>query len=178
MVLVDFERLGIDLSPPKRIQKTFGWRTAAQCRERTLEKMARAAPPPAAPKNLSVCDRIAARKARTLASLGPKVSNAIRKRQTAGVEGCTCCRRMGEPKKKLRWAPEVSLEKVDVFERYLGYKEGWQPAYQRGPRDGELGFRRPGWISIGYEDFPEDDSECDDSEDFPEGDSENDDETY
>lgn len=85
MVLVDFERLGIDLSPPKRIQKTFGWRTAAQCRERTLEKMARAAPPPAAPKNLSVCDRIAARKARTLATLGPKVSDAIRKRQTAGM---------------------------------------------------------------------------------------------
>lgn len=29
---------------------------------------------------------------------------------------------MGEPKKKLRWAPEESLEKVDVVERYLGRK--------------------------------------------------------
>ncbi|KAL8936418.1 MAG: hypothetical protein Q9216_004939 [Gyalolechia sp. 2 TL-2023] len=162
MPIVDFERLGIDLSPPKRIQKTFGWRTAAQCRERTLEKMARAAPPPAAPKNLSACDRIAARKARTLASLGPKVSNAIRKRQSAGVEGCTCCRRMGEPKKKLRWAPEASLNEVHEFEKYM--RKEFTPNDKRSARDHALGFRPSGWISFGYENFPEDyesdDEEC------------------
>ncbi|KAL8720170.1 MAG: hypothetical protein Q9225_002936 [Loekoesia sp. 1 TL-2023] len=160
MVLVDFHRLGIDNAPPKKIQKTFGWRTAALCRERALEKTARAAPPTAAANNLSVHDRIAARKARTLASLGPKVSNAIRKRQTAGVEVCSCCRRMGEPKKKLRWAPEESLKKVDEYEKYE--KERWEPRNERCAVDEELGFRPPGWISFGYEDFPEDVSECDD----------------
>lgn len=85
MVLVDIKSMGIDLSPPKRSQKTFGWRTAALARERAIEKMSKAATPAAVKKNLSVDDRIAARKQRTIASLGPKVAAAVLRRQAAGM---------------------------------------------------------------------------------------------
>ncbi|KAL8833537.1 MAG: hypothetical protein Q9170_004220 [Blastenia crenularia] len=163
MVVVGPEAFTAFLAPVKRVQPTFGQHSAAQGHKRTLDKTARAAPPNAAAEKLSVCDKIAARKERTLASLSPKVSNAVRRKQAAeNFEPCTCCRPKGAGKKKVRWAPERSLRKVKTYEKYKPQKDIWESALHRSAIDQKLGFVGGGWLSVGYEDFPEDISECDD----------------
>ncbi|KAL9604347.1 MAG: hypothetical protein Q9219_000535 [cf. Caloplaca sp. 3 TL-2023] len=176
MVLAGRQTQGANMDPPRAIQKTFGQHTAALSRQRTLEKTARAAAPTAAAKTLTVSDRIAARKERTLASLGPKTENAIRRKVAAkeaakeaaeaarkAREPCSCCRPRGEPKKKVTWVSAESLNEVREVSRWVNTKrDQWKPNFAHKEFDQKWGFAPQGWMSFGYEQFPDEGSDSED----------------
>ncbi|KAL8707670.1 MAG: hypothetical protein Q9220_007332 [cf. Caloplaca sp. 1 TL-2023] len=104
------------------IKKQFGWRTAALAQERAMERrMAEGTVhPTTVAVNLTVNDKIAARKERTLASLGPKAAagvraldkaiekegrkkSAERRERAANQQIRSCLRQAGGARKDLVW---------------------------------------------------------------------------
>ncbi|KAL8702461.1 MAG: hypothetical protein Q9201_004366 [Fulgogasparrea decipioides] len=84
------------------IVKQFGWRTAERAvkspssTSTSSPSTSRSASP--ASSNLTVHDRIAARRQRVIDNFAPKVAAAARKLP----EPCDCCRHGGKPKKRVK----------------------------------------------------------------------------